>query len=130
MTRLTYGSGILWKDELWKLIDIPEVNRVLIRNNKSGQTELVDVTELKGASSKDAAIPGLLAISNENWEIAHERFSALSPLIRKGKRQRSYAEIDAVAERLGTSRVTIYRWLKKIDEVDSHLKCNEAIISE
>ena len=116
MTRLTFGSGVIWNKELWQLIDIPEINRALIKNQQSGRVELVDATELNSSSPNHArAAPGLTAISKQDWDTAYEKFSALTPLLRKGKRQRTYQEIDEVAKQFGTSRVTIYRWLQKMD---------------
>lgn len=64
--------------------------------------------------TRNANIQHVLTSNEQSAQCLQEQVSALSPLIRQSKRQRSYAEIDAVAKRLGKSRVTIYRWLKKI----------------
>lgn len=114
MTYLTPGSVVFWKNESWRLLDIPEVNRVLLKHPKTGRAELVEASELK-LTSEDRQSVGLMSISQEIWEKAHEQFTFLRPLLRKGKRERTYEEIDAVAKHFGKSRVTIYRWLNKID---------------
>jgi putative transposase len=47
MSRLIPGTPILWRDQKWILLDIPALDRVLVRNPESGQTELVSPAEIK-----------------------------------------------------------------------------------
>lgn len=116
MTRLSLGSIVLWKDESWLLLDIPELNRVLLKHPETGRAELADINDLRfEGTTKNGKAGGLISVPQEEWKKALRQFEIIRPLLRKGKRERTYEEIDLVAHKLGKSRVTIYRWLNKIE---------------
>jgi len=116
MALLSLGSVVIWNDESWLLLDIPEANRVLLKHPETGRAELVDVSELKLTSSTGRKDVALVSIPKETWKKAKEQFILLRPLLRKGKRERTYEDVDAVAKQVGKSRITIYRWLNKIED--------------
>ncbi|MCE1177072.1 MAG: DDE-type integrase/transposase/recombinase [Burkholderiales bacterium] len=116
MPSLTPGSFVIWNDQSWLLLDIPETTRALLKHPKTGKAELVDVLELKlSGTTEPNSKKALVSISQKSWQEIQRQFSLLQPLLRKGQRQRTYKDIDQVAKQLGKGRVTIYRWLNKLE---------------
>ena len=112
---LTPGTVVIWKNEGWLLQDIPEINRALLKHRDSGRAELVDINELQLTSTSKTSNTSMVTIPTKTWEVLQKQFSLLKPLLRKGNRERTYDEIDVVAKQLGKNRVTIYRWLNRIE---------------
>lgn len=113
MSRLIPGTPILWRDQKWILLDIPALDRVLVRNPESGQTELVTPAEIKLDQPTGNAVNGLMCVSDEEWSDAWQRFEAIRPLLSRGARKRTRQEVLDVANALGKDATTIYRWITK-----------------
>lgn len=114
MQKLKPGSIVIWKEQSWQLMDIPELNKVLLKHIETNRVELANADELKlSSSSKNKS--ALISISKEAWLDVQTQFNLLKPLLRKKKRDRTYEEIDAVAKQFGKNRITIYRWLSKLE---------------
>lgn len=112
MSRLIPGQAVIWQDRKWILMDIPSVNQALLRDPATGKIELVASEQIRNGNPQ-AGRNGLMAIAEEEWSQAWKRFEALRPLLERSSRDRSYAEIDAVAKELGKDRTTVYRWIAK-----------------
>lgn len=119
MTHLQHGSAVYWKEKTWILIDIPEIHRVLLKDPETGSVALAETSELQSfdpANKNKQPRTSLLSIPKEEWQDAWEQYNALRPLLSKAKHERTYTEIDAIADTLGKSRATIYRMLNKIGQ--------------
>lgn len=116
MSRLIPGTPVVWKDRRWLLLDIPAVDRVLIRDPETGQTELVPPIELKADCPKNSGLHGLMNIPDKDWNEAWNRFQAIRPLLDRGRRKRTRQEIGEVAKSLGKDPATVYRWITKWEQ--------------
>ncbi|MCS4509968.1 DNA-binding domain-containing protein [Xylophilus ampelinus] len=116
MSRLIPGSPVVWKDRSWILLDIPAVDRVLIRDPETGHMELASPTDLRTTQVPNAGRHGLMSIPTEDWNEAWNRFQAIRPLLDRGPRQRTRQEVDEVAKNFGKDTATVYRWITKWKE--------------
>ncbi len=115
MKQLHPGDVVVWDERKWTLVDIPSVDRVLLRNS-DGEVELVPAAQIKSASGQGNSRQGLMAIPKEDWDEAAKRLKALRPLLDRPKRNRNQAEVDVVARIVEKDRATVYRWIKKWEE--------------
>lgn len=113
MSNLIPGNIVLWQNENWILIDIPDINTALLKNTQTNRTELVRVSELQ--ITDNTRNKNLISIPDEIWNQAWAYFQVLKPLIGKEKRECTYENIDEAAKLLGKSRATVYRWLNKLN---------------
>lgn len=113
MSRLIPGTPVIWGDKKWILLDIPDLDRVLVRNPETGQTELVSSTEIQLDKPKGSSVNGLMQINDEEWGDAWRRFQVIRPLLGRSPRQRTKQEVLEVASALGKDATTIYRWITK-----------------
>nr|WP_315481919.1 Mu transposase C-terminal domain-containing protein [uncultured Undibacterium sp.] len=116
MIRLVPGSSVVWADRHWILLDIPSLEKAMIRDPKTGQIELVATAELKSDIQTDGRKLGIAAIPNDVWKEAWKRFEAIRPLINRDPRKRTRQEIDDVANIFGKDRATVYRWIAKCEQ--------------
>lgn len=118
MTRLVPGSPIVWKGSPWVLLDIPAIDRVLIRDPKNGRIELVPADEILANLPEPGTRTrhGLMSIPDEDWNTAWRRFEAIRPLLNRSPRKRTHAEVDEVAKAFGKDRATVYRWISKCEK--------------
>jgi putative transposase len=113
MNRLLPGSPVLWDSRKWILLDIPAIDRVLIREPATGRTELVPTDQIQSDAPSGSGRHGLMAIEDDEWNEALKRFEVIRPLLERLPRGRTYAEIDEVARELGKDRATVYRWIAR-----------------
>lgn len=116
MSRLTPGAPVIWKGRNWILLDIPAVDRVLIREQESGHMELASPSELQSVDKSSPGRHGLMKISEEDWNEAWTRFQAIRPLLDRGPRKRTRQEVNEVAKSFGKDTATVYRWITKWKE--------------
>lgn len=57
--------------------------------------------------------PDLLALDEEDWNLALDRFRIISPLV--GLTQRTKAQIRDVAQKAEVNPATVYRWLERFE---------------
>lgn len=116
MSRLIPGTPVVWNSRNWILLDIPAVDRVLIRDPENGHMELVSPTELRATDSLSRGRHGLMTISDEDWNGAWSRFQAIRPLLDREPRKRTRQEVEEVAKSFGKDPATVYRWITKWNE--------------
>lgn len=116
MSRLIPGVPVLWKGRSWVLLDIPAIDRVLIRDPETGQTELALPSDLQSDRPLGGGVHGLMNISDEDWNEAWGRFQSIRPLLDRGPRQRTRKEVEEVAKSFGKNPATVYRWITKWDQ--------------
>ena len=116
MSRLVPGTPVVWKDRTWILLDIPAIDRVLIRDPVTGHTELASTSDLKSSQPSEAGAHGLMAIPAQDWDEAWRRFEAIRPLLNREPRKRTRQEIEEVARSFGRDPATVYRWIARWTE--------------
>jgi putative transposase len=118
VSRLVPGSPVVWKGRSWILLDIPSIDRVLIRDAQNGRVELAPPEEVLAdmPAGGSRVRQGLMSIPDEDWNIAWRRFEAIRPLLDRPSRKRTHAEIDEVAKAFGKNRATVYRWILKWEQ--------------
>ncbi|WP_153114979.1 Mu transposase C-terminal domain-containing protein [Rhodocyclus tenuis] len=116
MSQLIPGCPVSWHDRDWILLDIPSIDRVLIKDPVSGHMELAPAAELQTTLTTEKGKQGLMTIPDEDWNAAWNRFEAIRPLVERKSRTRTRQEVDEVAARLGKDRATVYRWIAKWQE--------------
>ncbi|QER40861.1 DDE-type integrase/transposase/recombinase [Acinetobacter suaedae] len=114
MRRILPGCKVHWNEEEWILIDIVDLKKVLLKNLKDKNIELVNALEVSLGDSENRT--NLLQdIPNETWLEACKLFDLIRELVKDKKRARTYKDLDDIAEKLGKSRATIYRLIKKLE---------------
>ena len=116
MSRLVPGTPVVWKDRTWVLLDIPSIDRVLIRDPVTGHTEVVSPSALKSSMPAATGAHGLMAIGAEEWDEAWRRFETIRPLLNRKPRKRTKQEIEEVARSVGRDPATVYRWIARWTE--------------
>lgn len=116
MTRLLPGAVVTWENRKWILLDIPDVNRTLLRDPTSGHVELVSSENIQVDWVAESSRQGLMTIADVEWDEAWRRFQAIRPLLERNKRDRTHKEVDEVAKQIGKDRTTIYRWISRWDQ--------------
>ena len=114
--RLLPGTVVMWDNRKWILLDIPSIDRALLRDPTSGRAELVPADEIKTDTVNASSRQGLMAIANAEWDEAWRRFQAIKPLLQRNKRDRTHKEVDEVAQLVGKDRTTVYRWIARWDK--------------
>lgn len=76
---------------------------------KRSLSDLSSAHTLQDASPR----PDLLALDEEDWELALERFRIISPLV--GLAQRTKAQIREAAQKAYVNPATVYRWLERFE---------------
>ena len=116
MNRLLPGSTVFWNERLWILIDIPAIDRLLLRDPVTGRTDVAKPEEVKGELSPVHSKNGLMAISAADWDEAWGRFQAIRPLLNRGTRQRKKQDIVELADSFDKDPATIYRWIARWEQ--------------
>lgn len=113
MSRLLPGSPVVWQNRKWVLLDIPAVDRVLVRDPTTGHTELAPVDQIQTDAPPASNRHGLMTIPDSEWSEAWHRFEAIRPLLDRSVRGRTHEEVDEIARTLGKDRATVYRWVSR-----------------
>lgn len=116
--RLIPGQTVAWRDRTWIVLDLPAIDRAVLRDTESGKTESAPTVEIR-PSLGAAGRPGrqdLMLIPDEDWNEAWNRFQIIQPLVEKGPYLRTANDVAAVAKETGKSAATIYRWLSRYQE--------------
>lgn len=95
-----------------KSFDTPE--SVIARNVDTGLDRSIKISEISEHGAKQSNGPkiDLSAISEEDWDVAIERYKSLLPLLENPERTKQ--DIEKVAEEQLVSIATIYRWLDRV----------------
>lgn len=81
MSKLVPGCPVSWRDRDWILLDIPSIDRVLIKDSESGQMEFVLATELRAKLPAGRGTQGHMTIPDKAWNEAWRRFVWWSAII-------------------------------------------------
>jgi len=108
--NLKPGQYVFCEEELWLIVSTIDLEHVLAENQNTGLLKKLDVRSLTMANKDELKSNSrdLALISDEDWEIAEERFDAIKPLLRDTPPSKEEIESSAKCMRVNPS--TIYRW--------------------
>ena len=117
IARIVPGTSAIWNDRLGVILDLVGLDKAVLRDVESGETQLAPVSELRPSSSPIP--PGrqdLMQVPDEDWNEAWSRYQLIRPLLEIGRYQRTMIDVQEVATSAGKNLTTIYRWLQKYEE--------------
>jgi len=118
--RLSYavGAKVSVNDRVGTIAAQIDIDQVLVQYADGGQTEAVNVINLKVPAPKTASKPKTLdTIPDEDLELARRRFETIEPLL--GDERNKSKILEAQALSAGVSVRTVQRWLRAYK--DGHL---------
>ena len=103
------------QDIVYQIAQILDFESVIGVAAETGRSTALRIGDLRPvADIKDAKLQvnqDLAEIADEDWQIAQQRFAAISPLV--GKLQIGRDEAERRAKELNIDPSTIYRWLQR-----------------
>lgn len=111
--KLIPGTLIKWRDRQFSITDLASLDAVIAQEVGKNTSEKIPVAEIRPAGDAPDAkrIPELKLVEERAWKAATKRFEAIRHLVEQDRSQRSLADIQATAAKLGKHTATIYRWL-------------------
>lgn len=105
---LTEGATVRQGAEHVVVVRAVDLERVLVRNAR-GVILIAAIHDLQPAEgSPPPSRPEIAEVSDEAWRTAVARFEAVQPLLQHPTRE--VAAVRCVADRMGVSVATVYRW--------------------
>lgn len=95
-----------------RLLSTTEFELVDVETGELAKRSLFDLGSANTLQDKSPR-PDLLALDEEDWNLALERFRIISPLV--GLAQRTKAQIREAAQKAGVNPATVYRWLERFE---------------
>lgn len=111
MRRLIPGTTVSWNGTRHVLLDLDGLTHAVVRSVESQRTSIAPVSEL-GPDAALAPPVNIHDVPDEAWREALALFEALRPLIDTPKHRRTAQDIDRVADQLGKSRHSVYKYLQ------------------
>lgn len=114
--RTDPGSALQIEGRTYHIIKVVDLQKFLCRDAETGERLHVDLRTQKATSpwepSADSMVGAadLQAFTEDQWETARKRKEIIEPLL--GRTRRGDATAKNLAEGLGYSAATVYRWLK------------------
>ncbi|MFV0889648.1 Mu transposase C-terminal domain-containing protein [Metapseudomonas otitidis] len=110
------GAILKVDEQVMCVLRFTSSSEVEVLVGETGSKKIISLSEISrsvGAKSVPSSID-LDEIDPDAWKEAVEKFYWLEPLMFKPGR--THADVQAVADELLTSRISVYRWLKKLEE--------------
>lgn len=95
-----------------RLLSMSDVELIDVETGEISTKSMLDLESAHSLESSTAR-PDLVALDEEDWRLALERFRVISPLI--GLVRRSKAQVGEIASQAGVNPATIYRWLERFE---------------
>ncbi|TCS72151.1 putative transposase [Sulfuritortus calidifontis] len=116
--RLIPGQTVAWQGRSWIVLDLPAIDRAVLRDTADGRTESAPTVEIRpvAAAAEQTARQDLMLIPDEDWNEAWRRYQVIQPLVEKGPYRRTARDAEAVAKQAGKNVATVYRWLSRYEE--------------
>lgn len=108
-----------WRGRAQVVLDIPSLDRVVVRDVESGVTDTAPIVELSPPPSptNTSVRQDLMLIPEADWTEAWRRYELIRPLLEMAStRVRMESDVAAVAAQAGRSPATIYRWVSRYEE--------------
>lgn len=109
------GQLVYWRNKPAIVLELKGFTDAILRTIDEARTEVASVADLTTGpiSNGGRSIHHLLAKDKE-WDKAVERFEVIRPLLEK--KARDTEDVQRVADQLGKSITTIYRWISRFEE--------------
>lgn len=116
--RLIPGQAVTWQERTWIVLDLPAIDRAVLRDVETGRTESAPTVEIRSNAVVSGRPPrqDLMLVPDEDWNEAWRRLEIIRPLVEKGRFGRTMSDVHAVARQAGRNPATIYRWLERYEE--------------
>ncbi len=114
--RVIPGAQVNWRGRKCIVLDIPAVDRVIVRDVVTGVADQAPTAELFRVAKDVGAREDLMVVADADWREALSRFEAIAPLL--NERRETRRDVDAVrqvAKNVGVNMATIYRWMAKYE---------------
>jgi len=107
--NLTIGSTVYYKNQEHTIVRIINFNQAAIQNVKNSEVFTVNINELRSNMIQPSTEKSYIDnYSEDEWQIAKERYEIIRPLIFKN---RSRIEVEEIAKQHQKSPTTIYKWI-------------------
>ncbi|MGO9601982.1 MAG: Mu transposase C-terminal domain-containing protein [Candidatus Binataceae bacterium] len=117
LARIVPGQTVSRRGHLYIVLDLPDLNRAVVRDVKTGDTDSVPAAELQPASAIEpkASRQDLMMISDSDWREAWRRYQLISPLLDFKKNARNRSAVLKVVREAKRNMATIYRWVSRYE---------------
>jgi len=95
-----------------RLLSMTEFEVIDIESGKVAKHSLFDINNAKNLQTPSPRLD-LVALDEDDWSLALERFRIISPLV--GLSKRTKIQVSEVAKQAGVNRATVYRWLERFE---------------
>lgn len=114
LLRFIPGTTIRWRGRRFVIVDYAGMDAILAREVGKRRLHRVPLNEALtdlAPGEPNAWTPDLVSVRENAWQTAVKRFKILKPLFERGRTERTFAEVNEIARRLGKHPSTIYRWI-------------------
>lgn len=120
--RLAIEPGALVQsgDKVFRIahvLDFESAVGVEVESGRSTPLRIADLSLVAQPTPDESAARDIDEIDDDDWKIATERYEAIKPLLARASV--TDAEIVARAKETGTSRATLYRWLRRYNSLQA-----------
>jgi putative transposase len=116
--KVGIGAIVQHGESSYRIIQVLDFNVVIGTDLVTGRSTSLRVGELKPVENESAMpFEDLANITDEAWQVAQERFAAISPLA--GKLIIGRDEAERRAKEVNVNTATLYRWLKRYNATGS-----------
>lgn len=115
VARILPGVSVNHSGKRVQVIDVVNSAQIVVQDAE-GRRKVVNASEITNGEQIAADSPDLAHIVDKNWLEAVETFEFIKPLIESGRRNRSRADVEAVAQKAGKHCTTVYRWLEMYEK--------------
>lgn len=117
MSRLIPGTVVTWNHVEYYLLDFVGLNKAILRNKITNQSDIAPINELKISNECESQIrQDLPLVSDADWQKAWDKYLLIKPLLDLEKNERTLEQVESVATKAKKNVATIYRWLNKLEE--------------
>lgn len=107
---ITEGNIVTVNGKLGTVVQIIDTNTVSISDYDTGEVAHYQVSDIKPQSHKPIHTPLIETLDEKRLHKTKEKYDAIAPLLFKPNR--TSESVEALAEKVGVHRTTIYKWIR------------------
>jgi putative transposase len=112
--ELRVGGRVSARGRRYSIRQILDLETVLGVDDETGTPTRLRIADLAPELPPETATePDLVALNDEDWRVAQDRFAAIQPLLQAGRRTRAF--VGQRAQSTGVDTATLYRWLRRFE---------------
>lgn len=111
------GALVQQESTVFKIMQVIDFESVIGVDLHTGKTAHLRIGELRPVTDDCAEHVELSEIADDDWQVAQQRYAAISPLV--GKMTIGREDAEQRAKEIGVNVATLYRWLKKFKATGS-----------